>query len=146
MKRIKKAKDETGGSMVEFALISPLLFLILFGIIEFGLLLFDKAVLTNACREGARAGIVFSDPRPSSDEIKQVVVDYCRGYLISFSADSSLGADDVTVSLGAESGDSLTVNVAYPYQFLVFAGLSRLFGDGINGTINLSAESVMRLE
>ncbi len=143
MKRLRRTKDETGGSLVEFAIISPLLFLLLFGIIEFGFLLFDKAVLTNASREGARAGIVFSDPRPIPDDIIKAVNDYCSDYLISF---SETAAPIVTVTPGEDSGDLLTVNVTYPYQFLVFAGLSELFGDGIDGTINLTAETVMRLE
>ena len=63
MKAIKKdmtmIRNEKGGSLVEFAIITPLLFVILFGIFESGLLLYNKAVITNASREGARAGIVF---------------------------------------------------------------------------------------
>ena len=52
-------RDEQGGSLVEFAIVMPLLFVILFGIIDFGILLYDKAMITNASREGASAGIVF---------------------------------------------------------------------------------------
>lgn len=47
---------------MEFALVLPVLLLILFGIIEFGLVMFDQAVITNASREGARAGIVLKTP------------------------------------------------------------------------------------
>ena len=39
---------------VEFALVLPVLLLILFGIINFGTLMYDQAVITNAAREGAR--------------------------------------------------------------------------------------------
>ena len=56
-------RNQRGASAVEFALILPILICVLFGIVEFGLLMYDKAVITNASREGARAGIVFS-PRP----------------------------------------------------------------------------------
>jgi Flp pilus assembly protein TadG len=43
--------------------------MLLFGIIEFGIILYDKAMITNASREGARAGIVYSEPIiiPDSD-------------------------------------------------------------------------------
>ena len=53
-----KIKSENGASAVEFALVMPLLFVLIFGIIEFGIFLYDKAVITNASREGARAGVV----------------------------------------------------------------------------------------
>ena len=62
-----KMRDESGGSLVEFAVIAPLLFVILFGIIEFGILLYDQAKITNASREGARAGIVFDTTLRNSD-------------------------------------------------------------------------------
>ncbi len=56
----KKLRSESGASAVEFALLLPVLMMILFGIIEFGLALHRQAILTNASREGARAGIVQS--------------------------------------------------------------------------------------
>ncbi|HKK00735.1 MAG TPA: TadE/TadG family type IV pilus assembly protein, partial [Desulfuromonadales bacterium] len=57
-----KRRHERGASAVEFALVLPLLLVILFGIIEFGFILYDKAMITNASREGARAGIVLYTP------------------------------------------------------------------------------------
>ena len=44
-----------GSVVVEFALIFPLLLFIVFSIIECSLALYDKAVITNASREAARA-------------------------------------------------------------------------------------------
>jgi Flp pilus assembly protein TadG len=46
-------KDQNGGAVVEFAIILPLLIALLFGIVEFGLLLYNKQIITNASREGA---------------------------------------------------------------------------------------------
>jgi Flp pilus assembly protein TadG len=140
-----KLKNQRGGSLVEFAIIAPLLFVILFGIIEFGILLFDKAMLTNASREGARTGIVFNHPdRITNAEIIQVVTDYCGTHLISFGTGSNL-----TISInrtGNDAGDSLTVNVQYPFQFLVFSNVLAFIGGNMGNLINLSAETVMRLE
>ena len=51
-------KNQRGASAIEFAIVFPLLVLLLFGIIEFSLILYDKVMITNASREGARAGIV----------------------------------------------------------------------------------------
>jgi Flp pilus assembly protein TadG len=62
MTRLRKSprKNQRGAALVEFALISSLLFLILFGIIEVGLLLGDQAQVAQAAREGARAAAVGS--------------------------------------------------------------------------------------
>jgi Flp pilus assembly protein TadG len=139
-------RDENGTSVVEFAIIAPLLFVILFGIIEFGILLYDKAMLTNASREGARAGIVFRDPRPNDTEISSVVTSYCADHLISFGAGSTLGVNISRTGTGNEAGDSLTVNVTYPFRFLVFSNVIALLGGDLENLVNLDAETVMRLE
>jgi Flp pilus assembly protein TadG len=47
-----------GQSVVEMALLLPVLLLILFGLIEFGRALFIYTVVSNAAREGARQGLV----------------------------------------------------------------------------------------
>jgi Flp pilus assembly protein TadG len=52
------AHPERGATLVEFALIAPLLFLILFGIVEFGLVLNDFNSLRQGTRDAAREGIV----------------------------------------------------------------------------------------
>jgi len=48
--------------MVEFALMAPLLFLVLFGIVDFGRATFFANEITNAAREGARVAILASNP------------------------------------------------------------------------------------
>lgn len=48
--------------MVEFALMAPMLFLVLFGIIDFGRATFYSNEITNAAREGARVAILASNP------------------------------------------------------------------------------------
>ena len=129
--------DQKGAAAVEFAIILPLLLMLLFGIIEFGIILYDKAMITNASREGARAGIVFVDPGVISDEeIENVVNNYCSGHLITFGEDSSIGIN-IT-----RAGENLTVNVTYTYDFLVLPD----FFTGIIENINLSAQTIMRME
>ena len=56
-------KKQDGATTVEFAIMVPLLLLLTFGIIEFGLLLFNKHIINNSSREGARAGIVAREDR-----------------------------------------------------------------------------------
>jgi len=53
-------RQQRGAALVEFALVSVLLFLVLFGIIEAGLLLGDQAQVGAAAREAARAAALGS--------------------------------------------------------------------------------------
>lgn len=49
---------ERGAAAVEMAIVLPLLLLLLGGVIDFGWLFFQKIVMTNAAREGARGAVV----------------------------------------------------------------------------------------
>ncbi len=54
-------KNKKGQAMVETIFVLPLLFLLIFGIIEFGRVYFTYNILSNAAREGARYSIVDKD-------------------------------------------------------------------------------------
>jgi Flp pilus assembly pilin Flp len=87
LKELKKdvlLKNQKGATVVEFAIILPLLLLLIFGIIEFGLFLFNRHVITNAVREAARAGIVVRIPRLSNEKIETIARNYCEQYLVTF--------------------------------------------------------------
>jgi Flp pilus assembly protein TadG len=45
-------------ALVELALVAPIIIIVLFGIVEFGLIMYSKEVSTNASREGAGLGVV----------------------------------------------------------------------------------------
>ncbi|MFH2011515.1 MAG: TadE family protein [Pseudomonadota bacterium] len=137
-------ENQKGAAVVEFALIGSLLFWLLFGIIEFSICLYDKQMLTNATREGARAGIVAGTPRLTDTEIKNIVLGYAEQYLVTFGGDS-LQADDISIVPAGNRdaltfGTNLTVSATYQYNFLV---LPR-FVDGILG--NISSSSTMKLD
>jgi hypothetical protein len=55
------SRDDRGVAAVEAAIITPVLFLLLFGIIEFGLVFKDQLAITSAVRSGAR--IASAEPR-----------------------------------------------------------------------------------
>ena len=134
-------KNQRGVAAVEFALILFPLVLLVFGTIEFSTLLYDKAMITNASREGARAGIVYSFPdRIADGEIVNVINTYCGDHMISLGGDSSVST--TITRAGNASGDTLTVRVSYIYNFLVLPNLMTSLSDGLL----LQGETVMRLE
>jgi Flp pilus assembly protein TadG len=145
--KMKFLRNKGGIAVIEFAIILPLLLVILFGIIEFGILLYDKAVITNASREGARAGIVAQDPRVADDMIQTVVKNYCKNYLVTFGTDT-IEDSDIVVSpaygtrSSAAFGTDLKVDVNYHYDFFVLPN----FVTALLGGINLQATTLMKME
>lgn len=138
--------NQKGTSAIEFAIILPLLVVFVFGIIEFGLLFYNKTMVTNASREAARAGIVYRDPAVTVVEMQSVVDSYCGARLVSFGGGSS---PTTTVPSGecANHGDELVVNVAYQYTFLLIPDfLTAFFSGGMPGSIDVSAVTRMRCE
>lgn len=137
------ASKKEGQALVEFAILLPVLLLLLLGIIEFGLLLFNQHVITNASREGARYGIVSRNPRRGVDEIEAVVAAYCGDHLVTFGNDdepaTTVLPDPTT---GSVFGDDLKVEVAFDYQFFV---LPQFLAD-LAGITELRATTTMKYE
>jgi Flp pilus assembly protein TadG len=133
-----KWTSEDGVAAVEFAILLPILMVIVFGIIEFSLALYNREVITNASREGARAGIVQAVPRPAITDIQSVVNTYLTNAI------STAGAATVSVPSGScgAFGNDLTVQVDFPYSFQVLPGLIT----GFVGDITLSAITTMKCE
>ena len=130
--------SEKGASAVEFVLILPILLLLIIGIIDFGALFYNKQVITNASREGARAGTT-----RTTDPISQIVLDYCSNgtpgdRLITF---NSVKPQPVTtVTGGGAFQQPLTVRVTYNYSFLAPTLL------GFAPQLTVVAETTMNME
>jgi len=141
-RRIRREGRE-GQALVEFAIILPVLVILLLGIMEFGLLLYNQQVITNASREGARYGIVARTDRRTPGEIAIVVNEYCGTRLITF---GSGGGPETVVdpsdTNGAKFGEDLSVTVSFQYDFLV---LPNFVGALVGGT-NLQAQTSMKYE
>lgn len=131
-------RRQRGTAAVELALILPVFLLLLFGLMELSVAFYDQAVLTNASREGARAGIVLRNPKLTTDEIQQVVLNYTNGSLITFGAAVS-PVVTVTQSVSATFPNPLKVRVDYTYTGL---GLGTLMS-AISQPVVLSATSTM---
>ena len=143
--------NQKGATAVECAIVLFLLLTLIFGITEFGLFLFNRQVITNAAREGARAGIVAQPVRLTNVEISDVVLNFCAQYLITFGSSNTPTITIKPVDDDLSDGFNpvinrcvvfecdLEVTVDYTYEFLFLSNL------GI-GPINLRAISVMRME
>jgi Flp pilus assembly protein TadG len=71
--RHRLLRSERGAGAVEFALAAPILFAMIIGIAQLGILFWANAGMTNALAEGARLALVF--PRPTDAEIQTRISD-----------------------------------------------------------------------
>lgn len=135
-----RSRDERGQSLVEFAMILPILLALLIGIFEFGRSWNAYQVLTNAAREGARLAVI---PGTNEAQVRQVVSDA----LTNAALDPGAGTIGVA-GVGSGTGTPATVSIDYPYEF-TFLGpvVGMLDGDAaVPGSITLSTTVVMRNE
>lgn len=102
-------QSDRGQTMVEFALIMPVLCMVLFGIIQFGILFNDYLALTDATRVGARKGAV------SRTAVNPVAVTEAAVR----NAAPNLKAVDLDVDVTAPAwtpGAEISVEASYPYK------------------------------
>jgi Flp pilus assembly protein TadG len=101
--------------------------LLLVGTIDASLALYDKAVITNASREGARAGIVARNTPLTDAQIQVVVQHYLQSALVSLGSTSALPT--VQIQKGVLDGDpTLQVTVRYTFQGVGLGSLSASLG------------------
>ncbi len=123
-------RSEKGQSMVEFALVLPILVMLLFGIIDFGRIFHTYLAIDHASREAARTA--------SIGENDAAIVSTA----VASAASIHLTAGQVAVSPGGSkaSGSDVTVTITYPISFLT------PIVSNLTGPITLSSSTVMRIE
>lgn len=139
----RRARSSRGTTAVEFAIVVPLLLLILLGLIDFGRLLFVQVSLNAASREGARAASLY---QPTSAQqagvigrIAQVVQDSSPGTAkLSALGDSSIAVSASTLCSSTVSNEMTTVSVSVPFRWITPVTFL-----GVSGLDQLSAESRM---
>lgn len=94
--------------MTEFALVLPILALLLFGVIQFGIVFNNYIQLTDAVRAGARKGAVGRHLQDPQGAVIQTVRD----------ASTSLKQSDLNVSVTSswQQGEDVSVSASYPYS------------------------------
>ncbi|NIN72187.1 MAG: hypothetical protein GTO46_09780 [Gemmatimonadetes bacterium] len=131
----RRCNDERGSAALEFALVAPLLFIIVFAVIDFSRAYYTLNDLTAAVREGARYASSLEDPLLRQDEVRQVV----RDFALSFAGDTVLDAQ-IEVTFEAEGRVRVAIN-DYPFEFLT--PLPTLLG---LSDVNISRQAIMKWE
>lgn len=154
---LARRQGERGNITLELAIAMPVFLLLLAGVFDLGFLYWEKQVLTNATREGARAA---SRAKPSSgitpdmtiSEVKQVVQNYLNNFSLKNLDGSSLVLNDSNFSYTwttTSTGTILTISLEQiPCQLLLLPRAKAIVGDTSPGgeVIYLSAQTSMAAE
>jgi len=122
MKLPRAVRGQEGASAVEFALLAPVLFVLVFGIIGFGIAFMQVQTARGAVREGARAAAVVDADGVgrSSTEVRAITVTASTGLITNGSQVSVTtcpnGGDQAIVSYDtsqANNGSGIDVNIPF---------------------------------
>jgi Flp pilus assembly protein TadG len=130
-------RSDEGQAVVEFALVVPVLLLLVLGVFEFGRAWSAHQAVTDAAREGARVAVI-ADPAITEDSVRKVV----RNALSGASLNGALAEIELT-GVDAATGEPARVAVRYPYQFTMLKALQGING---GGAVTLGTAFVMRNE
>jgi Flp pilus assembly protein TadG len=130
----KSLKSSTGQSLVEFALLAPVFFLLVFGVLDFGRVLFTQMTLQHALREAGRYAVTGrrlpgTNPKTGNlytriESIKQIAQNAAAGLsVVNISISSVLGGN------GSAGGPRDTVTVSLTTNLkLITPMIGRYFG------------------
>jgi len=106
--------DDRGAALVEFGIVAPMLLMLLFGIVEFGLLFGQKLDVSQGAREGARlASVNYQSTSGSSGttQASEIVTTVCTRLEVASGTKIS-----IDTSNGTAVGDIITLRVEAPAQ------------------------------
>lgn len=106
----KLLRDRKGQAMVEFALVLPILLLILLGIVDFGRILNEHLTVTAAAREGARSAAVMNTDATVTGVVQQAAS--------SLKTDGNPLTITISPSPARVSGSPVTVEVKHDVEIL----------------------------
>ncbi len=112
----KLLKDHKGTAFIEFALIAPIFFLVTFGIIDFGRMMWLNNTVEHAATEGARYAAVRGSNKPSPATETQVV-----SFVQNRADGMALTPSEIAVTWtpNNNAGSTVTVQVTYNYEYII---------------------------
>lgn len=150
MKTLRKSfgrkSSRRGAAVLEMALVLPIFFMVVLGIVEFGRAMMVGQMVTNAAREATRLAIVDGSTNSSVEGWVEEFLNNSLGVntadvTVDIEVTAAPGNDDPLDEIGnAQSRDLVTVAVSVPFD-----KVSYLPGNYLNGK-QLSAQSAMRHE
>jgi Flp pilus assembly protein TadG len=140
-----RLSSECGAELIEFALVFPLLLMVVLGIVDFGFLFQRMEVVTNAAREGARIAVL---PGYATADVTARVTNYVQtGGVPTTGTNPVISVTNVSIPTGV-GGPNLTgkrVQVTYTHSYIFIGPIAGWFGGSFT-SVPVSAVSIMRDE
>lgn len=148
-----RLRSERGAELIEFALVVPMLLLILLGIADFGFMFQRYEVLTNAAREGARVAVLPNGGGTySTADVRMRVCSYLTTGGVPTTGcpaptNPVISVTDTTVPLtGGATLPAKRVQVTYSHSYLFVGGVAGLFNGTFTTTFPITVVAIMRSE
>jgi Flp pilus assembly protein TadG len=142
---IRRLCGEEAAQLVEFALVLPMLLLVVLGIAEFGAIFQRYEVVTNAAREGARMAVLpgYTD----ADVTARVRTYVTQGRVPTTVSNPNIAITYVTIPVGAglPAINAKRVVVTYTHTYTFLPNIGAWFG-ATYSTVPLQAVAEMRKE
>lgn len=117
--RAAAARRERGQSLAEFAIMLPVLLILLMGVLDLGRAFFTYLALQDAAAEGAYFGTSYPRCRTSADCANPNNIEYRVRQSAPYGGMVNWSAATVTSNVPSRTpGDSLTVSVSYDFTLL----------------------------
>jgi Flp pilus assembly protein TadG len=142
---LRRFCGDQAAQLVEFALVLPMLLLVVLGIAEFGFIFQRYEVVTNAAREGARMAVL--PGYTNADVIARVRVYVTQGRVPTTATNPSIAITNVTIPVGAGLPpiNAKRVVVTYTHTYTFLPNIGAWFGATYT-TVPLQAVAEMRRE
>lgn len=155
--RASKRGGSRGQALTEFALIFPVFFLLLFGVIQFGFLLSGQIALTNAVRETARYAVTIPNATTAavrseliSRQLPKAIPGFRGGNVVNGTTTVTYCYYPNPNNAGSFPSFSERVIVTATYRHPLFVPIVGNIVDGIDGTsdgtLSVTAREEMRVE
>ena len=152
--RNRRRQGERGQATVEFAIVLPLVLLLIAGVIEFGKAFNYWLTLNHLANEGARWAAVNKVPPSNAAPDNCAIRTYLLTQVAGQELHDQLGEDGritLTRDPAAGIGDQARVQIQTPYSFPIVSGMASLAaglfgGSSTFGDITLTGTSTVRLE
>jgi Flp pilus assembly protein TadG len=133
-------RTDQGAELIEMALVTPILLLLVMGIVDFGFMFQRYVVLTNAAVEGAR---VASMPGYTAADAQARVTAYASGGGIQ-GVVTPVVTPVTLPGAGGATWPGMQVTVTHVYTMQYLAPLAVLVGGSMAANVTLTASSTMR--
>ena len=142
-------KSERGAELIEFALILPMLLLIMLAIVDFGFMVQRYEVLTNAAREGARIAVL---PGYTTADVKARVCAYVENGGVPATgcpdpSNPAIQVNDVAIPMPVGAAlEGKEVLVTYTHAYMFVGPIAGLLSGTLTTSFPLTSVAIMRNE